>query len=87
MSAGLRSCAIPAPGHEFWCAFDDCHLENAGDAQPVGEGVSELPIDYGPGYRIYYKLHGQEVIVLLVGGDKRTQSRDIEKAKALARNL
>lgn len=62
-------------------------LENPGDAQPVGEGVSELRIDYGPGYRVYFKQQGQTVVVLLVGGDKRTQSRDIEKAKALARNI
>jgi putative addiction module killer protein len=62
-------------------------LENPGDAQPVGEGVSELRIDYGPGYRIYFKQQRQTVVVLLIGGDKRTQQRDVEKAKALARNL
>ena len=62
-------------------------LGNPGDALPVGEGVSELRIGYGPGYRIYFKRHGQTVVILLAGGDKRTQQRDIEKAKALARNL
>jgi putative addiction module killer protein len=62
-------------------------LGNPGDVSPVGEGVSEIRIDYGPGYRVYFKRHGEEIVVLLIGGDKRTQQRDIEKAKELARNL
>jgi putative addiction module killer protein len=53
----------------------------------VGEGVSELRIDYGPGYRVYYKKHGQQVVILLAGGDKRTQTSDIKIALRLARNL
>ena len=60
---------------------------NAGDVRPVGEGVSELRIDYGPGYRVYFKKQGRTIVVLLAGGDKRTQSRDIETALHLARNL
>ena len=60
---------------------------NAGDVEPVGEGISEMRIDYGPGYRVYYKKIGQTIIILLVGGDKRTQSRDIKTAKHLAKNL
>ena len=60
---------------------------NAGDVAPVGEGVSELRIDYGPGYRVYFKKHGREVVILLAGGDKRTQSADINTALRLARNL
>ncbi len=60
---------------------------NPGDARPVGEGVSELRIDYGPGYRVYFKKRGRTIVVLLAGGDKRTQSRDIETALGLARNL
>ena len=60
---------------------------NPGDVKPVGEGVSELRIDFGPGYRVYYKRQGQEVVVLLAGGDKRSQRRDIEKALRLAANL
>ena len=60
---------------------------NPGDVQPVGEGVSELRIDYGPGYRVYFKTIGREVVILLAGGDKRTQSADIKAALRLARNL
>jgi putative addiction module killer protein len=60
---------------------------NKGDAEPVGEGVSELRINYGPGYRVYYKQQGRELVVLLAGGDKGSQSRDIKTALRLARNL
>ena len=60
---------------------------NPGDARPVGEGVSELRIDYGPGYRVYFKRQGRTVVVLLAGGNKRTQNRDIGTALRLARNL
>jgi len=60
---------------------------NSGDVRPVGEGVSELRIDYGPGYRVYYKKHGLEMVILLAGGDKRTQARDVRTALRLARNL
>lgn len=62
-------------------------LGNPGDVKPVGEGVSELRIDYGPGYRVYFTRRGVTLVVLLVGGDKRTQDRDIAAAIALARNL
>jgi putative addiction module killer protein len=60
---------------------------NPGDVKPVGEGVSEMRIDYGPGYRVYYTKQGRTIIILLVGGDKRTQAKDIKKAIALSRNL
>ncbi len=60
---------------------------NPGDVQPVGEGVSEMRIDYGPGYRVYFKKIGREIVILLAGGDKRTQSADIKTALRLARNL
>ena len=60
---------------------------NPGDVRPVGEGVSELRVNYGPGYRVYFKQRGGQVIVLLAGGDKGTQTRDIKTALRLARNL
>ena len=60
---------------------------NPGDVRPVGEGVSELRIDYGPGYRVYFKKLDRTIVVLLAGGDKRTQSQDVGTALRLARNL
>jgi len=62
-------------------------MGNPGDVKPVGEGVSELRISYGPGYRVYFKKKGRKLIVLLAGGDKGSQSRDIKTALRLARNL
>jgi putative addiction module killer protein len=58
---------------------------NSGDVRPVGEGVSELRIHHGPGYRVYYAQRGAVLIVLLCGGDKSTQNKDIQKAKRLAK--
>lgn len=60
---------------------------NPGDTKPVGEGVSELRIDYGPGYRVYYQQRGRDLIILLAGGDKNHQARDIKNALRLARNI
>ncbi len=62
-------------------------LGNPGDAKPVGEGVSELRIDYGPGYRVYFTQQGQTLVILLAGGERHTQDRDIQTALALARDL
>lgn len=62
-------------------------LGNPGDVRPVGKGVSELRIDYGPGYRVYFTKRGNMVVILLAGGDKRTQEQGIQKALELARNL
>jgi putative addiction module killer protein len=60
---------------------------NPGDVKPVGEGVSEMRIDYGSGYRVYFKRIGREIVILLAGGDKHTQAADIKTALHLARNL
>ena len=60
---------------------------NVGGVRSVGAGVSEMRIDYGPGYRVYFVRRGDTLIVLLCGGDKSTQDRDIERAKAFAREL
>jgi putative addiction module killer protein len=68
-------------------AIDRLSLGNPGDAKPVGEGVSELRIDYGPGYRVYFVQRGATLIVLLAGGDKSTQAQDITAALKLARSL
>lgn len=60
---------------------------NLGDVGPVGEGVSEMRIFYGPGYRLYFVQRGKELVVLLCGGDKSTQDADIDEAKAMAKEL
>ena len=60
---------------------------NPGDVQPVGDGVSEMRIHYGPGYRVYFAMRGQELVILLAGGDKSTQPKDIKTALRLAKEL
>ena len=60
---------------------------NVGDTRSVGESVSELRIDYGPGYRVYYTKRSRTIVILLVGGDKSTQERDIKRAIQIARDL
>jgi putative addiction module killer protein len=64
--------------------LDRLAFGNAGDVKPVGQGISELRIDYGPGYRVYFLRRGGEIIILLCGGDKSTQATDIKTAKRLA---
>jgi putative addiction module killer protein len=58
-----------------------------GDTKPVGDGVREMRVDYGPGYRVYFVQRGKTIIILLCGGDKRTQDKDIKIAKAMAADL
>ena len=60
---------------------------NFGDSRPVGQGVSELRIDYGPGYRVYFAKRGRQIVILLVGGDKSGQQTDIKTAIRLVKNL
>jgi putative addiction module killer protein len=64
--------------------LDRLAIGNPGDVKPVGEGISEMRIDFGPGYRVYFMQRGQLVIVLLCGGDKSSQTRDIKLAKRIA---
>jgi len=66
--------------------LDRVALGNLGDVYPVGDGLSELRIHYGPGYRLYCMLRGTNIVVMLCGGDKSTQSRDIEQAKIIAKD-
>ena len=67
--------------------IDRLSLGNPGDVKPVGEGVSEMRIDYGPGYRLYFVERGKTVVILLCGGDKRNQARDIKRAIEMAQEV
>ncbi|KAB1581164.1 type II toxin-antitoxin system RelE/ParE family toxin [Serratia marcescens] len=67
--------------------IDRAESGNFGDCEPVGEGVSEMRIHYGPGYRVYFVQQGMEIVILLAGGDKSTQPKDIKTALELARQL
>lgn len=82
--AGLRDDRARA---KIAARIDRLALCNAGDVRPVGEGISELRIHYGPGYRVYFVARGKTLIVLLCGGDKSTQTKDIKTAKMLAIRL
>ena len=62
-------------------------MGNPGDVRPVGEGVSEMRLTYGPGYRVYYKQTGRKIVVILYGGDKSTQDNDIRRAREIAAQL
>ncbi len=82
--AGLRDHRARA---KIAARIDRLAHSNAGDVRPVGEGISELRIHYGPGYRVYFVARGKTLIVLLCGGDKSTQTNDIKAAKMLAVGL
>ena len=83
----LTSLRDRAAAQRIAVRLDRMELGNFGDVQPVGEGVSEVRIHFGPSYRLYFVRRGDVVIVLLCGGDKSTQARDITRAKQLAREL
>ena len=67
--------------------MSDSVFGKPGDVKPVGEGVSEMRLTYGPGYRVYYKQTGKKIILILCGGDKSTQENDIKRAKEIAAQL
>ena len=83
MPRGVCRYATTAQKAKIALRVDRLALGNPGDVKPVGGGLSEMRIDYGPGYRVYYGKHGDSIILLLCGGTKKGQSRDIKKAKAL----
>lgn len=82
--ADLRDKQVQA---KIWARIRRAQLGNLGDVKPVGEGVSEMRVDFGPGYRLYFVQRGPILVILLCGGDKRTQPRDIQMAKDMARQL
>jgi putative addiction module killer protein len=84
---GLVPCATGKHGFPTDIRIRRLSVGNPGDVKPVGKGVSELRIDYGPGYRVYFVQRGDTVVVLLAGGNKRTQNQDIQTALALAEEL
>jgi putative addiction module killer protein len=71
----------------YWCGFARLSFGNPGDVAPVGLGVSEMRVDDGPGYRVYFVTRGSRVVILLIGGTKRTQQKDIQHARRLAASL
>ncbi len=84
-AAWFRALRDHAVRGRIMARIDRLALGNPGDVAPVGEGVSELRIHVGPGYRVYFMRRGEEIIILLCGGDKGSQVRDIEVARRLAR--
>lgn len=72
------------PRREFWAASADAKEGNLGDIKPVGEGISEMRIHHGPGYRVYFVRRDRTILLLLCGGDKDSQARDIAEARKLA---
>jgi putative addiction module killer protein len=80
----LSSLRDPKAAARIQVRLDRLSMGNFGDVKPVGNGISEMRIDYGPGYRVYLMQRGRLLIVLLCGGDKSTQSKDIQQAKAIA---
>jgi putative addiction module killer protein len=81
----FRDLRDPVARARIMVRIDRLALGNPGDVEPVGDGVSELRIHHGPGYRVYFLRQGDEIVILLCGGDKSTQARDIRRARDLAR--
>jgi putative addiction module killer protein len=86
-SRWLRGLADTRAKAKIAARIDRLAQGNPGDVAPVGEGVSELRIDFGPGYRVYFVARRRVVVILLCGGDKSSQTRDIKTAKELARDM
>src|SRR5690606_28615971 len=84
-SAWLAALADSRARARIQARIDRMADRNMGDAKPVGDGLSEARIDYGPGYRVYFMQQGQQLVVLLCGGDKSSQARDIKQAKQIAK--
>ena len=84
---GSGGCGIGRRGRRIDIRIRRLSLGNPGDVRPVGAGISELRIDYGPGYRVYFVRRGRALVILLAGGDKSSQQRDIARARSLARGL
>jgi putative addiction module killer protein len=84
---GSSASAIARAAARIQARIDRAESGNLGDCKPVGEGVAEMRIDYGPGYRVYFLQRGLEVVILLVGGGKATQAKDIELAKKFAKQV
>ena len=82
----VEPCRSEGPG-KIVSRIERLGLGNPGDVKPVGEGVSEMRISHGPGYRVYFKQIDKAVVLLLCGGDKSTQARDIKRAKEIAAEL
>lgn len=85
--AWFASLKYPQAARRIQVRIDRAEDGNFGDCGPVGEGVSEMRIHYGPGYRVYFIQRGLELVILLAGGDKSTQSMDIKSALEIARQL
>jgi len=81
LMSGCAGCAMPMRSPAYWPASGACAEETWAHCKPVGGGVSELRLDHGPGYRVYFGQRGRTLVVLLCGGDKRTQERDIRQAQ------
>lgn len=86
-STWLKSLKDKTGQQRIFARIDAAQEGNFGDCQPVGGGVFEMRIHYGPGYRIYLTRHGEVTYLLLIGGDKSTQARDISQAREMAKNL